>query len=335
MFEPCKDPSSVISACSGSLGYKIPDFSNYYPSIPDLSETWKIILSVISDFHSWSERCSKDVTKFFCKAAYPFRCKDAYVEVDGKEIAATCDEAKKNCSSSGSGSGSDLILRDSLLNCSRYANIFDLPHKFLLKLTCNVFPVVKNDTYSCEDNYKNIQILVDDKPFVCASQENVDTTLAAENAYIVVELPYIPCKDPSSAISTCSGSLGYKIPDFSNFPNPPDLSTVRNNIPSIVSVFGLHGEKCSKAGTKYFCQIAYPFRCKDAYVEIDLKELEASCDEGRKGCSSLNATYRDSLFNCSSFANDTNLQTKFPRKLACNVFPILKNDPYSCEANYK
>jgi hypothetical protein len=151
MFEPlaCKDPSSAISACSGSLGYKIPDFSNY-PSIPDLSETWKIILSAVSDFHSGSEKCSKDVTKFLCKAAYPFRCKDAYVEVDSKEIAATCDEARKNCSSS----GSDLILRDSLLNCSRYANIFDLPHKFLIKLTCNVFPVVKNDPYSCEDNYK-------------------------------------------------------------------------------------------------------------------------------------------------------------------------------------
>ena len=163
----------------------------------------------------------------------------------------------------------------------------------------------------------------------------VDTILAAENAYIVVELPDIPCKDPSSAISTCSGSLGYNIPDFSNFPNPPDFSTVRNNIPYVVILFGLHGEKCSKAGTKYFCQIAYPFRCKDAYVEIDLKELEASCDEGRKGCSSLNATYRDSLFNCSSLANDTNLQTKIPRKVACNVFPILKNDPYSCEANYK
>ncbi|CAB3997375.1 ---NA--- [Paramuricea clavata] len=165
----------------------------------------------------------------------------------------------------------------------------------------------------------------------------VDTTLAAGNAYIVVELPDIPCKDPSSAIPACSGSLDYKIPDFSNVPNAANLSEARKIIAVGITVFHLLGNKeCSRAGTKYLCEGAYPFRCKDAYVEVDLNEIVTTCNEGRKDCSSLNSTLLDSLFNCTDLANTPYLQqTKIPRKISCNVFPVLKNDPYSCEVNYK
>jgi hypothetical protein len=168
----------------------------------------------------------------------------------------------------------------------------------------------------------------------------VDTILAAENGYIVYEQPDIPCKDPSSAISACSGSLGYNIPDFSNYPNSPDISALtRKKILSAVSLFHSASEKCSKVGTKFFCEAAYPFRCKDAYVEVDGKEIAATCDEARKDCSSsgYDLILRNSFLNCSvsSYATIFGLQHKFPPKLPCGVFPVVKNDPYSCEDNYK
>ena len=166
----------------------------------------------------------------------------------------------------------------------------------------------------------------------------VETTFEAENGYIVFEMPEIPCKDPSSAIPACSGSLDYSIPDLSNILNATNLNATKSFSQSLALLLHLLGnttKKCSKAGTKYLCERAYPFRCKDAYVEADPKEMVATCNEGRKDCSSLNATLRDSLFNCSDLANAPYLQTKIPRKIPCNVFPVLKNDPYSCEANYK
>ena len=164
----------------------------------------------------------------------------------------------------------------------------------------------------------------------------VESTTAAKNGYIVAEHPEIPCKDSSTAIAACSGSLDYKIPDFKNFPDAPDLSEARKVIALGVRAFGVLGdEKCAKAGTKYLCEGAYPFRCGDTYLEVDGNGLAATCKEANKSCSALNATIRASMFNCSATANNPALQQKLPRKLICTAFPVLKDDPYSCEANYK
>ena len=165
----------------------------------------------------------------------------------------------------------------------------------------------------------------------------IESTTATENGYIVAELPEIPCKDPSSAIPACSGSLGYNIPDFKNYPNFPDLSKTREKtVARAKLLFGILGnQKCSKAGMKYVCERMYPFRCRDTNVEADGKELEATCNEGRNDCSGLKATLRDSIFKCSGIANDPTWKKKIPRKLTCVDFPVLNNDPYSCEANYK
>ena len=170
--------------------------------------------------------------------------------------------------------------------------------------------------------------------FICFA---VESTKAAENGYIVAELPEIPCKDPSTAMSACSNSLDYKIPDLKNLPQFPDLSDARKVIVTYgVALFDLLGdEKCTKAGTKYLCEAAYPFRCGDEYVEVDGKEIADTCNEGKKDCSSLNGTIQATLFNCSALLSDPNLQAKLPRKYMCSTFPVLNNDPYSCKANYK
>ena len=170
--------------------------------------------------------------------------------------------------------------------------------------------------------------------YICFAAES---TTAAESGYIVTEFPEIPCNDPSTAISTCSNSLDYKIPDFKNYPQIPDFSDFRKQIVALgVLAFTLLGdEKCTKAGTKYLCEAAYPFRCGDEYVEVDGKEIADTCSEAKKDCSSLNATMQATLFNCSAVLSDPTLQAKLPRKLMCSAFPVLNNDPYSCEANYK
>ena len=164
----------------------------------------------------------------------------------------------------------------------------------------------------------------------------VESTTAAESGYILTELREIPCKDSSTAMSACSNSLDYKIPDFKNYPQIPDFSDARKVIAFGIALFNLLGdEKCTKAGTKYLCEAAYPFRCGDEYVEVDGKEVADTCNKGKKDCSSLNATVLAKLFNCSAALSDPTLQAKLPRKLMCSAFPVLNNDPYSCETNYK
>ena len=164
----------------------------------------------------------------------------------------------------------------------------------------------------------------------------VETTLAAENGYILFETPNITCKDPSSAKSPCSSVLNYKIPESSNDSFIPDLSYLANLIPNTTELLNSSaGEQCSKAGAKYLCQVAYPFRCDDEYIEVDGKEQLASCNESRKNCSSLTKQIRDAFFNCSIIASNPNYQHKIPRKLNCEAFPALNDDPYNCNANYK
>ena len=100
----------------------------------------------------------------------------------------------------------------------------------------------------------------------------IKTTLAAENGYILFETPNITCKDPSSAKSPCSSVLDYKIPESSNDSFIPDISYLANRIPNTAEILNSSaGEQCGKAGTKYHCQVAYPFRCDDEYIEVDGK----------------------------------------------------------------
>ena len=167
----------------------------------------------------------------------------------------------------------------------------------------------------------------------------IETTLAAENGYILEELPHIPCKDSSSAIPECSGSLDYKIADTSNISNVPqsELEETRKNISqTIQDISRFADDKCIKGVTRYLCQTQYPFRCTEAYAEINGKKIVDTCEKARKNCTSLQAFIRDSILNCSVFANNPLSQmSKIPRKLVCGDFPALKNDPYSCDANYK
>lgn len=161
----------------------------------------------------------------------------------------------------------------------------------------------------------------------------VDTAFAKENGYVDFEVANVSCKDPSSIKPPCSSVLDYKIPDGNNDSFIPDLSSIAGNILTLSNSTG--GEQCSKVGTKYFCEAAYPFRCEDEYIEVDRTELLATCNESRKNCSRLNANIRDSLFNCSIIAANPDYHLKIPRKLNCEGFPVLKGDPYTCDANYK
>ena len=161
----------------------------------------------------------------------------------------------------------------------------------------------------------------------------VDTAFAKENGYIYFEVANVSCKDPSSIKSPCSSVLDYKIPDGNNDSFIPDPSSIAGNILTLSNSKG--GKQCSKVGTKYFCEAAYPFRCDDEYIEVDRNELLAKCNESRKKCSRLNANIRDSLFNCSIIAANPDYQLKVPRKLNCEGFPVLNDDPYACNANYK
>ena len=166
----------------------------------------------------------------------------------------------------------------------------------------------------------------------------VDTTFATENGYIYFEVANVTCKDPSSIKPPCSSVLDYKIPDVSNDSLIPDLSSFVSNISDITeSLNSTGGEQCSKVGTKYICEAIYPFRCEDEYIKVDRNELLAKCNDSTKSCSStsrLNAT-RDVFFNCSIIAVLPYYQLKIPRKLNCEGFPALNDDPYTCDANYK
>ena len=167
----------------------------------------------------------------------------------------------------------------------------------------------------------------------------LETILAAENGYILDELPHIPCKDPSSAIPECSGSLDYKIADISNIPNVShsELEKGRKHASTAIQTISKFPDRqCAKAITKYLCQSVYPFRCTDTYVEVHVKEITDTCDEGKKDCASLPAETRESILNCSVFANNfASHMPKVPRKLICGDFPTLKSDPYTCDAEYK
>ena len=165
----------------------------------------------------------------------------------------------------------------------------------------------------------------------------IKITLAAKNGYIDETTVNIACKDPSSAKSPCSSVLDYKIPESSNDSTIPDFSYLASGIHNKIQILinSSAGEQCSKGGEKYLCQEAYPFRCYDEYLEVDRDELLTSCNESRKNCSSITEEIRDAFFNCSTIASNPNYQHKILRKLNCEVFPALNNDPYPCDANYK
>ena len=166
----------------------------------------------------------------------------------------------------------------------------------------------------------------------------IETILAAENAYIVNELD-IQCVKPTSVVSsTCSGFINYNVPDFNSLPKTSSLSTSgalfnTSFINSYGEILRPFGKKCSNAGVRYLCEAAHPFRCEDEYLRFDVKELQATCNEARKDCS--NYSQVNSIFNCPAIENTFRFQHQIPRKLVCGNFPNLKDDPFTCDANYK
>ena len=162
-----------------------------------------------------------------------------------------------------------------------------------------------------------------------------ETVFAAENGYIITEV--IPCEEPTA---TCSGSIDYKVPDISKVPNGKQMQSffpVNNSIISNTTstLEKLGNQQCSKSGKKYLCEAANPFRCEEEYVGIDTKELTSTCRQARESCSAINATSQYRYFDCSNIENYYGMIPKIPRKLTCLDFPALKNDPFTCDANYK
>ncbi|XP_028399114.1 uncharacterized protein LOC114522582 [Dendronephthya gigantea] len=161
-------------------------------------------------------------------------------------------------------------------------------------------------------------------------------TLAAENGYVVADITETipPCKDASKIIpsnDTCAGIVTYQMPDFSGFPNAPDLSFIRGLIPIINKTLAMVGANatCRDAYKKYFCQLGYPFHCDEDSIGANVDELTTTCKAAGKECpASLHS-------NCSDVTDNPALKQRFPRKATCVPFPELKNDPYSCEGNYK
>ncbi|XP_028399116.1 uncharacterized protein LOC114522583 [Dendronephthya gigantea] len=161
-------------------------------------------------------------------------------------------------------------------------------------------------------------------------------TLAAENGYVLSDITETtpPCKDASKIIpssDTCAGIVTYQMPDFSKFQYKPDLSSIRNLIPTIDESLKKVGAnaKCRDVYKKYFCQLGYPFHCDEDSIGANVDELTATCKAAGKECpASLNT-------NCSIITDNPDLKQRFPRKATCVPFPELKNDPYSCEGNYK
>ncbi|XP_028399105.1 uncharacterized protein LOC114522575 [Dendronephthya gigantea] len=161
-------------------------------------------------------------------------------------------------------------------------------------------------------------------------------TLAAKNGYVVVDITETtpPCKDASKIIpsnDTCAGIVTYKMADFTGFPNAPDLSYIHGVIPTINETLTMVGANatCRDAYKKYFCQLGYPFHCDEDSIGANVDELTATCEDVGEECpASLH-------INCSDVANNPGLTQRFPRKAKCVPFPELKNDPYSCETNYK
>ena len=167
----------------------------------------------------------------------------------------------------------------------------------------------------------------------------VTTTAADGNGYLVSEFPDIECNDPSTAIPECSGFLDYKIANLSSLvPNVTKLyAKMRQSLRTIFLYYPSSGN-CSDSAKKYFCESAYPFRCLDKYYGIDIAAMNTTCNKGKTTCShSFLAESVDSLFNCSSSAENLDLlkSPKIPREPSCVVFPVVKNDPYSCKTNFK
>ena len=166
----------------------------------------------------------------------------------------------------------------------------------------------------------------------------IETTLAAENGYIVSELN-IQCQEPTTnaVSSTCVGFVDYNIPDLNTFPKSSGLSNFSlfntSKIIQLGQALRPFGESCSNAGVKYFCEAAHPLRCEDQYIRVDLNELQATCNKAKEECFSFPGA--DKAFNCSLITIHPALQQNIPRKLVCGAFPVLKNDPFTCEANYK
>ena len=162
-------------------------------------------------------------------------------------------------------------------------------------------------------------------------------TLATANGYIVFELEKIVCKNSSSAISECSGLLEYDIPDLRNVSFPANFSRLFDHInntikPSLVFYHSNTSGECRKTLTTWYCNLAYPFQCKEDYIDfLDVKAL-SKCSDWKNACS-------DQLsFNCSLIPDNNNTQykpPKIPLTLKCEKFPDLKDDPYICITNYK
>ena len=171
----------------------------------------------------------------------------------------------------------------------------------------------------------------------------IETTLAAENGYIVQEIN-IPCQEPTTSVvsESCSGYISYKIPDFSKIPYGSNITAIFDTFKSIlpigVAAFKALGNPCSDAGIKYLCEASHPFRCEKEYVRVDTNELQATCGRGSEACSRLDKTVREQMFNCSLWSNLENTpgyQQRIPRTFPCEKFPVLQGDPLTCDANYK
>ena len=180
--------------------------------------------------------------------------------------------------------------------------------------------------------------------FIYISAFAFETTFATKNGYILQELDSIPCQEPTASVvsETCTSSIDYKIPDLSKVPNGTQIQSgfdlVKSLIPVATAAFDILGNnRCSGAGTKYLCDLAHPFHCEEEYVRIYTKDLLGLCRDATELCSALNATYRHLFFNCSNIENNFGLGSipKIPRKLNCVDFPALKDDPFTCDANYK
>ena len=169
---------------------------------------------------------------------------------------------------------------------------------------------------------------------LCISVFAMKTTFAAENGYIIQERN-ISCEEPTSVVSACSSSIDYKLPDFSTVPNgtfiPPDPHAIKSlgEIPA----FKFLNEQCIKAGTKYLCEAAYPYRCEEKYIRIsDTKKLVATCRQVNESCSTIGKTLLERYVDCSEIENRYGFQQKISRKMTCVNFPTLKDKP--CDANY-
>ena len=161
------------------------------------------------------------------------------------------------------------------------------------------------------------------------------TISAQEKGYLVSELPDIACNDPSNVISQCSGLLNHKIADLGSI-LPSNVTSKLADIKRIILQLYLviSSQECIDVGKKYLCELAYPYRCFEKYYGIS-DEINARCTKARAACSShLNVSYVKPYLDCARIGNKF-LKDKIPREPLCVSFPVVSNDPYSCEINFK